>query len=165
MGIMKKLSILLPVFFLTLGTVIQLPAQDSKEQKKALKEQRIADQINSRHFSFVPQTVMPSTGRSRIVTTEYELKISGDTLVSYLPYYGRGYMASIGSTDNPLDFRTTDFSLQLSDAKKGGWQLEISPKKAGDAYRMTLIISRDGYASLEVISNNHDPISFNGYIP
>ena len=146
---------------ITIGT---LSAQDTKEKKKALKEQRIAAMINSRHFSFVPQSVMPSTGRSRVITTEYELKISGDTLVSYLPYYGRGYMASIGATDNPLDFRTSDFVCTVSDAKKGGWNIELTPKKAGDAYRLMLSVSTDGYASLNVISNNHDPISFNGYI-
>jgi Domain of unknown function (DUF4251) len=161
---MKKLSMTLPVLFLTLCCVTGLTAQDSKAQKKALKQQQIAALITSRHFSFVPQTVMPSTGRSRVVTTEYELKMSRDTLVSYLPYYGRGYMASIGTTDNPLDFRTSDFVYKVSDAKKGGWNIELTPKKAGDAYRLMLSISSDGYASLEVISNNHDPISFNGYI-
>ena len=162
---MKKLQSIFTaiIFLLVLGSA-NVIAQSSKQQNENKKEQKINELINSQCYTFIPQTVLPSRGATRSLTSEYELKIKNDTLVSYLPYFGRAYTASIGSTENPLDFKTTDFKYTITDQKKGGWNITIVPKNAGDARQLILSVSQDGYASLQVISTNRDPISFNGYI-
>jgi len=162
---MKKLQSIFTaiIFLLVLGSA-NVIAQSSKQQNENKKEQKINELINSQRYTFIPQTALPSRGASKTLTSEYELKIKNDTLVSYLPYFGRAYTASIGSTENPLDFKTTDFKYTITDQKKGGWNITIVPKNAGDARQLILSVSQDGYASLQVISTNRDPISFNGYI-
>jgi hypothetical protein len=42
--------------------------------------------VESGRYIFKPQTVIPSVGGSRFVTSEYELLVSADTLESFLPY-------------------------------------------------------------------------------
>jgi Domain of unknown function (DUF4251) len=139
-------------------------AQNNKQQKENKKQQAVEQLINSQHYTFIPNTVLPSRGMSKPLTSEYQLKIKKDTLNSYLPYFGRAYTASISLTENPLDFKTTDFKYTIIESKKGGWNISIIPKNAGDARQLTLFVSQDGYASLQIICNNRDPISYNGYI-
>ncbi|HEY4876841.1 MAG TPA: DUF4251 domain-containing protein [Puia sp.] len=139
-------------------------AQNSKQQKENKKQQAVEQLINSQHYTFIPNTVLPSRGPSKTLTSEYQLKIKKDTLDACLPYFGRAYTASISLTENPLDFKTTDFKYTITESKKGGWDISIIPKNAGDARQLTLSVSQDGYASLQIICNNREPISFNGYI-
>ncbi|HEX4373809.1 MAG TPA: DUF4251 domain-containing protein [Puia sp.] len=139
-------------------------AQNSKQQKENKKQQAVSQLVNSQHYTFIPNTVLPSRGASKMLTSEYELKIKKDTLSSYLPYFGRAYTASISVTENPLDFKTTDFKYTIAEDKKGGWNINMVPKNGGDARQLMLSISQNGYASLQIIFNNRDPISFNGYI-
>jgi hypothetical protein len=139
-------------------------AQNSKQHKENKKQQAVEQLINSQHYIFIPNTVLPSRGTSKALTSEYQLKIKKDTLDASLPYFGRAYTASISVTENPLDFKTTDFKYTMTESKKGGWDISIIPKNAGDARQLTLSVSQDGYASLQIICNNRDPISFNGYI-
>jgi len=162
---MKKLqSIFIAIiFFLALGST-KVIAQSSKQQKQNQKEEKINELINSQHYTFIPQTVLPSGGSTKTLTSDYELKIKNDTLTSYLPYFGRAYTASIASTENPLDFTTTDFTYNITNHKNGGWDISIKTKNSGDPRQLTLSVSKDGYASLQIISTNREPISFNGYI-
>jgi hypothetical protein len=139
-------------------------AQNSKQQKENKKQQSVEQLINSQHYTFIPNTVLPSRGASKTLTSAYQLKIKKDTLDASLPYFGRAYTASISLTENPLDFKTTDFKYAITEGKKGGWNITIIPKNAGDARQLSLSVSQDGYASLQIVCNNRDPISFNGYI-
>ncbi|HLY70722.1 MAG TPA: DUF4251 domain-containing protein [Puia sp.] len=163
---MKKLQAVFPIIifiFFALDANF-LTAQSNKQQKENKKQLAVEQLINARHFTFIPITVMPSRGASKPLTSEYQLKIKKDTLDAYLPYFGRSYNASITLTENPLDFKTTDFTCTITESKKGGWDIILVPKNAGDARQLMLSVSRDGYASLQIICNSRDPISFNGYI-
>jgi hypothetical protein len=162
---MKKLQLIFTtIIFLFVLNSTHVIAQSSKQQKQNQKEQKINDLIKSQHYSFIPQTVLPSRGPSKTLTYDYELKIKNDTLISYLPYFGRAYSVSIASTENPLDFKTTDFTYNITDQKNGGWDILIKTKNTGDPRQLILSVSKDGYASLQIISTNRESISFNGYI-
>jgi len=158
---MKKLPFIFAIAFFFCSNMI---AQSAHQQKENQLQQSIQQLINSQHYTFIPQSAMPSHGPVKTLTADYQLKIRSDTLESYLPYFGRAYTASISSTESPLDFKTEGFKYSKIDSKKGGWIITITPQNGGDARRFILSISRDGYASLQVISNNREPILFNGYI-
>ena len=149
--------------FLFFSTV-QVFAQDSKKEKQAKEEARIAALVEQQHYTFVAETALPMGMRSRILTGEYDLVVSKDTLSSYLPYFGKLYSAPIGSDNGGIQFKTTDFKYSAVPAKKGGWNITINPKNAGDTRQLTLYISTSGYASLQVNCNNRQSISFNGHI-
>ena len=104
------------VFLFVVGI---LNAQEKQEQK----DNEIKSVINSRDFVFVAQSANPLGGRFINLTSLYDLEISGDTLNSNLPYFGRSYVAPMNLTESPLRFTSTDFSYTVNPRKKGGWDI------------------------------------------
>ena len=162
---MKKLQLIFTAMqMLFLLNITSIIAQDTKKQEKDEMEAAIKALVHAQHYSFEAQTALPLAMGSRQLAPGYELKVRKDTIEAYLPYFGRAYAATIGSNDGGIQFKTTDFKYTFTEAKKGGWDISIIPKKAGDTRQITIYISQAGYASLQVTSNNRQSISFNGYI-
>lgn len=140
-------------------------AQDSRYQKDSARETSVKNCVESQHFTFVAQYALPMSGRSRALSTEYDLKVKKEQVESWLPYYGQAYSAPIGQNSGGIQFKSAVFEYKAAEARKGGWDISINPKDVkDDVYRFTLHISTSGVASLQVSSNSRQPISFNGYI-
>ncbi len=92
------------------------------------------------------------------------MRVSKDSLVTYLPYFGRAYSAPIGTSDSGLQFTSTDFIYTKEPRAKGGWLIKIKPNDNRNVQQMFLTVTEGGSASLQVTSTNRDPISFNGYV-
>ena len=103
-------------------------------------------------------------GRFRQLTTEYTVKVSKDTVISDLPYFGRSYSADIGNSEGGIHFTSTNFEYQITERKKGGWDITIKFKDVKDAQQFSFSVFDSGSASLQVTSTNKQPISFNGYV-
>lgn len=119
--------------------------------------------IKTKEFVFKAQTVLPMTGMSRQLTSDYDVRFLGDSVVAYLPYFGRAYSAGYGE-GGAIDFTSTKFEYKVKERKKGGWDVSIKPKDAKDVQALNFTVSENGYASLQVTSNNRQPISYNGYV-
>ena len=139
-------------------------AQDTKADKKAEKTAKIKSLIDSRNYVFVAQNAYPMSGRMRNLTSDYNVAVSADSVVSYLPFFGRAYTADYGASRSPLDFKTKSFDYTADPGKKDGWSITIKPKDHKSVQSMNLTVSSEGYASLQVTSNDRSAISFNGYI-
>lgn len=120
--------------------------------------------LERKTFVFIPQTVSPTGGRTRQITSEFFLRVSPDTVTSYLPYFGRSYSAPINPTQGGMDFRTTDFGYQVAKGKKESTLITIEPRNGTDVRQITMQIFPNGNASLQAISNNRQAISYNGHI-
>jgi len=144
--------------------LVNVNAQDSKADKKAAEAALITKIISEQNFMFTAQSVTPMGGRFRQLTTDYNVKVSKDTVNSDLPYFGRSYSADIGSSEGGINFTSTDFEYQVSDRKKGGWDITIKPRDVKDVQQFNLSVFESGSASLQVNSTNRQPISFNGYV-
>lgn len=151
---MKKL--LNGMLCLVIGLTSTLAAQDKKTNIKEL--------IDARSYVFKAQTMLPMGGRSRQLTTDYDVKVAKDSIISYLPYFGRAYTAPLDPSKGGIQFKSKDFEYTISNKRKGGWDIVIKPKDAGDVRQMSMMISENGYGSLQVLSNNRQPIIFNGYV-
>ena len=161
---MKTLdSILKRTFLLVLVTITSFTVSQAQESKKD-KEAAIKSIVESGNYTFRAQSVTPTGGRFRQLAPEYDMSISKDLIVTHLPYFGRAYSAPISSTQGGIQFTSKDFEYTVKDRKKGGWDILIRPKDASDIQQLFLSITKSGYASLQVTSNNRQPISFNGYI-
>ena len=139
-------------------------AQESKEDKKKDKLAQIEMLVQSKKFDFVAQTAIPTSGRTINLTSLYNVRLSGDTLISDLPYFGRAYVAPMNPSEGGIHFTSTQFSYDIKERKKGGWDVTLLPRDTKDVRQMYLTISQEGYASLQVGSENRQNISFNGYI-
>lgn len=129
------------------------------------KEQNgISSAIQAKEYVFKARTVMPASGSTRQLTSTYDFTVNGDSVISYLPYFGRAFVAPIGRTESVLDYTSTDFSYKASQGKKGGWVIEIRPKDAEDVELVSINISKTGYGTLYVNSRNRQAISFSGKV-
>jgi len=152
---MKQLTILTG-FVLFLAGLAPVNAQE-------LDKATVKKLIDSKTYIFHAQSATPLGGSTRQLTSDYNLNLIGDSLVSYLPYFGRAYTAPMPN-ETGLDFISSDFTYKVKERKKGGWDVTIEPKDQRNVRSMLLSISESGYTSLSVTSNSRQPISFYGYI-
>jgi uncharacterized protein DUF4251 len=144
------------VVFLVGLSSFNLRAQDKTVATK--------DLVDSGKFVFHAQTAMPSSGPTKQLTSEYDVRLSKDAFVSHLPYFGRAYSAPYGSGDGGFDFTSKNFAYSSKTRKKGGWDISIKPKDVIDVREFLLTVSENGYGTLQAMSNNRRPISFTGYV-
>ncbi len=167
---MKLLRVLSFTVIIAFAGVTIANAQSKSKDRKAARIAEVKQIIEDQNFVFDANYVNPTRSAGRSLTSSYDLTITKDTIICYLPYFGRAYVAPpYGSSDGGIKFTNTNFSYVLKAGKKDGWSVTIKPKdknigKWNDVQSMYLTISNDGYASLQVISSNRDPISFNGTI-
>ncbi|MBS1735055.1 MAG: DUF4251 domain-containing protein [Bacteroidetes bacterium] len=120
--------------------------------------------IQAQQFIFTAETMLPLRGEIKILNTPYDVTVGKDTLVSYLPYFGRAYQAPVSPTDAGVQFTSVKFEYKVSPAKKNGWQVKIVPLDNTNIREMNFDIFNDGSAGLNVISNFRDAISYRGHI-
>jgi hypothetical protein len=139
-------------------------AQTTKKDRQAKKVADVKDMVENNNYVFHAEFANPMRGGNINLTSEYDLRVGKDTLVAYLPYFGRAYQAPMDPTDGGIHFTSTRFTYTKQQNKKGGWDIYVKPSDAKGVEKMFLSISEDGYASLQVTSSQRDPISFQGYI-
>ncbi len=152
------------VLFVSILTLKTAHAQDAKKDGEKETEAKVQSIINSKDFVFIAESASPMGGRTIYLTSVYSVRVSKDTLVADLPYYGRAYSAPMNPSEGGLKLTSTDFELSIQSKKKDGWNILITPKNARDVRQLFLNASENGYASMQVTSNNRQAISFTGYI-
>jgi hypothetical protein len=167
---MKRLVKIFAAAVLVLAFIHVADAQ-TRQEKKAAEQTTIKNMVENNKFFFVADYALPMTGASKMLTSEYDLKVTKDSIIAFLPYYGVAHVAPSPSdaTEGGIKFTSTNFSFVQKASKKGGWQITIKPRDHDitnwrDVQELTLDISKDGFASLAVVSSNRDPISFQGNV-
>jgi hypothetical protein len=162
---MKTLKIIL-IFLLIAGAGLSVAnAQSSNKDKKAAKEAVIKKNVDAKRYTFLANYVLPQRGGGRQLTSEYDLRVTPDSVISFLPYFGRAYFdVPYGGGDGGIKFTSTKFTYEKKEKKKGGWEITIIPSDVKNLSRLLLYISPEGYASLSVNSVNRDFITFDGYL-
>jgi hypothetical protein len=160
---MKQLKNIFLVFLSILINIV-LFSYSSAQDITAVKGAEVKNILDSQRYVFIAQTALPMGGRSRQLTPDYRMVISSDSVISDLPYYGRAYTAPMGSSEGGIKFTSTKFDYNIKETKKGKWDVIIKPKDATDVREVNLTIFDSGSASVQVTSNNRQPMSFNGYI-
>ncbi len=133
------------------------------------KADQVTDSINVRrmvespNFVFIPRDVNAVGVRNRNLSGGYGILISKDTIKSYLPFFGRGYIAPISPSDVDFDFTSTKFTNTTKPASRG-WSVSIKPKDQRYLSELYFRIFDNASASLTVTSNDRSSISYSGYI-
>src|SRR6185436_5082371 len=100
--IMQRRALFFGICSLALLALCSLPfhinAQDTKQDKQAAKDAAIKLLVDSQNYVFVVQSAMPLSGRVRQLTSDYDLRVTKTSVISYLPYFGRAYQAPINPT-------------------------------------------------------------------
>ena len=133
--------------------------------QKSNKKDQIKSMVAAKEFIFKAQVAIPQRGSTRYLTSEYDLRVSKDTITAFLPYFGRAYSAPMDPGKGGIKFTSTDF-IYNSENTKRGWEITITPKdtRDSDVRYLVLSISNGGYGTLRIVCNNRDGISFSGNI-
>ena len=134
------------------------------QDKESDKEVATRNLLDSQRYVFHAEYVLPSSGRQRYLSTDYTVRVSKDSIICDLPYIGRAYTAPINPSEGGIKFTSTDFELLSKEGKKGRRDITIKTKDQTDTQQLFMTVFTNGTASLQVTSNNRQPISFNGYI-
>jgi hypothetical protein len=160
------------VFILILLLIVpSLNAQDnnklSRKEKRAdkeeIKKEQIRKLLNSKTFVFNATHANPLGSGSIYLSSYYDLKITGDSVIAYLPFFGVAYRADYGGKNGGIKFE----ELMKNYGKKkikSGTLIEFKVDNMKDSYLISMTISDIGYASVNISSNNKQAISFYGTI-
>jgi len=139
--------------------------QTTKQAKAAAKAVALKSKIDGRTYTFKAEYAQPMRGGQKYLTSEYDLRVTKDSVIAFLPYFGQVHMeAPITPEENGIMFTSTKFGYKTDQKKKGGWLITITPDKVKYVSRLTLDVSPSGYATLTVLSNFRDVINFTGYM-
>ena len=123
----------------------------------------VTNALDNNKWKFIATQVMPQYGESRQANGNYDIRFTKDTMVVYLPYFGKADGgANLMSGKGPLDFTSTNFTFSKKQNKKGLWVISITPNDTREVSALNFTISNTGYANLSVTMSNRTGISFNG---
>lgn len=143
----------------TIVLVLSVQLLNAQNMDTALVRQK----VESKRYTFIAQTANPMRGRNIQLTSLYDLRVSGDSVIAALPYFGRAFSAPVNPSDNGINFTSVDADYKVIYRKKR-WEVSIKPKDSPNVSELNLTIYSNGRASLQVNSNNRQPISFNGIL-
>lgn len=137
-----------------------LCAQDRAEQKEKEAEQ-VKELLESGRFTIEVDRALPMQGKPVNLTTLYSLEMRGDSVVSYLPYFGRAYSLPYGGGEG-LRFETLVSDYQLSYNKKGKAHIRFTARTKEDTFQFHVDVFTNGSATIGVTSTNRQEISYQG---
>lgn len=172
----------LAVSFLTARA--QETDKETKKEKKAREAAVFKDLLENKQFTFTAQQAYPMAGSARDIASipglnrggfpfngvawqlngAYDVVVKQDTVICYLPYFGRAFVAPYGSSDTGIKFTSKDFDYSIKPQRKDGWYVTIKPNDVQGMQSLQFAVSSSGYTTLQVIDNNRQTISFNGVV-
>src|ERR1700754_3466256 len=120
------------VLILLLSIPLVVLAQSCAKDKKSAKQAAITTMVEAQNYVFKAQQAMPMAGNVRQLTSDYSLKVTKETIVSDLPFFGRAYTAPMDPTKGGIQFNSKSFDYTVTPGKKEGWNVLIKPKDFND---------------------------------
>jgi hypothetical protein len=120
--------------------------------------------VNEQQYVFVAETAHPSGGSNIRLSQGFDLRVTSNSVVAYLPFYGRAYTAPMDPTQGGIKFTSTRFQYNRTANSKSGWDITIKPEDVNDVQELHLSITAEGYGNLHVTSSNRQGISFSGQV-
>ena len=132
-----------------------------KAERRAKRAQAVEQALAARHYRVSVNMMYPRRGKARTVSSDYGLEVKGDTLVSYLPYFGRAYNVPYGGGKG-LNFTETLTEYYSKKLSNGATQVLIKVKNEEDVYNFTLEIFDNGSTSIDLNSRERESINYSG---
>ncbi|WP_308744927.1 DUF4251 domain-containing protein [uncultured Bacteroides sp.] len=157
---MKMKKQILMLVLVLLAEFPTLSAQ-SKKEKKEQKKEAVTKLIASENYKIDARTALPMRGRSIPLTSPYSLEIRNDSVISYLPYFGRAYSIPYGGGDG-LNFKAPLKEYTMEMDKKGNAVIKFIARNPEDRYEFRAKVYPNGSANIDVSMQNRQSISFQG---
>lgn len=159
---MKKIQFILAMGLLLLGMGHPLWAQ-SKAEKILAQNTLVKELVEGKHFVIDVNRANPMSAETVFLTSSYNLEIRGDSIISYLPYFGQAYSVPYGG-GNGLIFTGTATNYEVKYTKKGEARVHFRVKTNEDSYTFNLQVYSNRSATINVMPVNRQSISFYGEV-
>lgn len=136
---------------------------EQKQDEQAETAARIIDSLDNKTFSVTFSYVTPRRFPGHALTSDYSITIQGDSLQSYLPYFGEAYRASF-NYESPLNFNAHVQHYTLDKKKSDCTRVFFRALHNMEMIEYRLDMFSNGRAVLYVSSTEREPISFSGEI-
>lgn len=153
------------MFSVCLGLVILSGCATSEERAARAAEQaaKVKTALTERNYKISIDRMYPMKGGSKSVSYGYSVEVRNDSLISYLPYFGRAYNVPYGGGKG-LNFSERIGSYEEALMKNGKHHIEIGVTNEEDTYLYTINVFDNGNSSVAVQSRQREPISYSGRI-
>ena len=149
-----------------LMTIMGCATLQEREERKERMRMAMAEAVEAKRMHIDITSMNTMRYGSRTVTPDFFLELKGDTVRSYLPYFGQAYQAPMMSPSQGLNFETIAKSIRVAKTKKDVSRIEIEMKTDEDTYSYVIELYDSGKAYIHVRSQHRDPISFDGdFVP
>jgi Domain of unknown function (DUF4251) len=150
-------------FLIAAGLLFFISCTGSKEAAQTPAFD-VKQAVESNQWIFVARQSTPMGRRPIMTNGYYDIKLSNDSLVSQLPYFGRSTGISTPGSGNPMNFTATGVQVTKEAGKKSGWNISIKPINYREVTNLQFSIFENGTASLNVTLLNNSGISYSGFI-
>lgn len=137
----------------------------SEEKAAQMAEQAalVTRALNNREYKIAVDRMYPMRGSSRSVSFGYSVEVRNDSLISYLPYFGRAYNVPYGGGKG-LNFSAPIGNYQEYMMRNGRHHIEIGVTNEEDTYLYTIEVFYNGNSSVEVRARQRERISYSGNV-
>ena len=160
---MKRVILLILV---AISAAILLSGCATSEEKAAQMAElsaNVTNALNNRDYKIAIDRMYPMRGSSRHVSFGYSVEVRNDTLISYLPYFGRAYNVPYGGGKG-LNFTAPIGSYQEFMKGNGQRHIEIGVSNEEDTYFYTIEVFDNGNSTVDVRARQRERISYSGHI-
>jgi hypothetical protein len=161
---MKKIFCFLSLVAILLAACATTGTQrKSKSAQKAETAQIVRQNVENKHFRVDVKWAYPMEGQAISLTSVYSLELKGDSVISYLPYYGRAYSIPYGG-GKALNFEGTAKDYRVTSPKKDLMRVFFLVTNDEDTYEYTLDIFVNGNTTIFVQPQRRNSINFSGEV-
>lgn len=132
-----------------------------KAARQELQANAVSKALENRDYTIDINYVYPRRGPGKTLEYGYDVTVRNDSLISYLPYFGRAYRLPYGGGTG-LNFSVPISQYHAYRAKKDMTRVMIGVKYEEDAYQYQLDVYDNGQVSLDITARERDGISFTG---
>ncbi len=150
---------------LSVGLMAQTPTTRSERraEKQKIRIQEVHSMLQNKSFVFSPTHALPLGSGSIHLNFSFDAEIKGDSIFSYLPFFGVAYRVEYGGRDSPFSFSLPIENYEM-EKDKSGYRINLDVRNKMDYISYVFQISELGYTTLSITSTNRQAISYYGII-
>lgn len=153
------------VLVLGLGSCVSSQKAGQRASERQEVRRQVDEALDNRSFTVTFDYVMPHRLPARYLTTTYSLSVNGDSIDSYLPYFGVAYRSKYpDDMRSPLIFSGRATGLAVQRYRKDARRVTFGVKNGDELLGYNLIVFDNGRASLNVQSSDREAIDFSGNV-
>ena len=158
---MKKFYVSMALACSALVMLSGCMTSEERAARAAEQKKKVAIALRERNYKIAVERMYPMKGGSKSVSYGYSVEVRNDSLISYLPYFGRAYNVPYGGGKG-LNFSERIGNYREFQEKNGKRHIEIGLQNDEDSYIYTIEVFDNGNSSIDVQPRQRDRISYSG---